>query len=66
VRFARPKDGKRSRNPPLLSLCASADKFGAGQVAQLRCQYPQKSTLGLFRIANATTRSTWAPFGSFR
>jgi hypothetical protein len=26
--------------------------------ARARCQYPQKSTLGLFRIANATTRST--------
>ena len=34
--------------------------------AQLRCQYPQKSTLGLFRIASATTRSAWKPFGSFR
>ena len=33
---------------------------------QLRCQYPQKSTLGLFRIASATTRSTCAPFGSRR
>ena len=26
-----------------------------------RCQYPQKSTLGAFRIARATTRSIWAP-----
>jgi hypothetical protein len=34
--------------------------------AQLLCQYPQKSTLGLFRIASATTRSTCKPFGSFR
>jgi hypothetical protein len=25
---------------------------------RLRCQYPQKSTLGLLRIASATTRST--------
>jgi hypothetical protein len=34
--------------------------------AQLRCQYPQKSTLGLFFMTSATTRSTWEPFGSLR
>src|SRR6266566_6841807 len=28
---------------------------------QLRCQYPQKSTLGLLPIASATTRSTCDP-----
>src|SRR5205085_3824007 len=28
-----------------------------------RCQYPQKSTLRLFRIARETTRSTWLPWG---
>jgi hypothetical protein len=35
-------------------------------IDKLRCQYPQKSTLGLFRITSATTRSTWTPFASRR
>jgi hypothetical protein len=39
---------------------------GDGHAAQLRCQYPQKSTLGLLCIANPTTRSAWEPFGSLR
>jgi hypothetical protein len=34
--------------------------------ARRRCQYPQKSTLGLLCIARVTTRSTWTPFGSRR
>src|SRR5437763_15490020 len=34
--------------------------------ARPRCQYPQKSTLGLLRIASATMRSIWLPFGSRR
>ncbi len=44
----------------------SVDSAESANIACALCQYPQKSTLGLFRIANATTRSTWKPFGSFR
>jgi hypothetical protein len=44
--------------------------FGGGSAfrhaAQLRRQYPQKSTLGLFFMTSATMRSTCDPFGSFR